>query len=224
MANHNQLQFDLGQLPPDHDLDLCANRHDILAIAVEADEELSIPVTLYYWCPPTVCILTTVIISPRLLSAVKGFISLGRFFLQDGLDISSTLSELLAERTGDLELTPQLLAELMTELITPGGQGTTTPMQLFSFPVFSADTCHAPIRDGLVPVWKWAKPDSVYRVKRGFWEADLSKALDHGEWNGGRNLRLLTGEVTEEALRIAVSGDWKFASFGILTNYLSRHV
>ncbi|KAB5580294.1 hypothetical protein GE09DRAFT_1081631 [Coniochaeta sp. 2T2.1] len=110
----------------------------------------------------------------------------------------------------------------MTVIPVPG-QGT-TPMQFFSFPVFSADPCHAPIRDDLVPVWKWAKPNSVYWVKMGFWEADLSKVLDHGEWNGGRDLRLLTGRVMEEALQIVVSEDWKFATLGSLTNYLSRHV
>jgi hypothetical protein len=144
---------------------------------------------------------------------VTGFTYLGTFFLGDELDISGTLSQLLTTRAGNRELTPQLLTNLMAELVIPG-QGSS--MRFFSFPVLSVNSNHV-FGDSLLPVWKWVKPDSIY-CKTGFWEADLSKALDDGEWNGGKDLVLLTGGVTEETLQIIVAGNRKFTSFGSLSS------
>jgi hypothetical protein len=40
-------------------------------------------------------------------------------------------------------------------------------------------------------LWKWAKPESVYAQKSGYWETPLHAALEEGEWNAGRRLYLL---------------------------------
>ncbi|KAL2176344.1 uncharacterized protein P884DRAFT_260883 [Thermothelomyces heterothallicus CBS 202.75] len=201
----------LGSLARDPDLETCSHRHDILAIAAEADEALPVPMTLYHWCPPTVHATTTVVLSPRLLSMVKGFTFLGTFFLGDELDMSEMLTRLLTERGGNPEPTSYVLTGLIAELATPG-QGTF--MHFFSFPVFSNNPSHL-FGDGLFPVWKWVKPESIYR-KTGFWEADLATVLDHGEWNAGKDLVLLSGGVAEETLGIIVAGDRKFPGLGPL--------
>ena len=46
--------------------------------------------------------------------------------------------------------------------------------------------------------------------KKGLWEADINKALDHGEWTGGKELVLLTAGVAEETLQTTVGGNRKF--------------
>lgn len=83
-----------------------------------------------------------------------------------------------------------------------------TFVQFFSFPVFS-NSPNEVSTDGLLPMWKWVKPNSIYS-KRGFWEAELHEALEHGEWNAGKDLILLTRGVSEQTLQTI--GDCKITS------------
>ena len=137
---------------------------------------------LYHWCPPAIHITATPILSRHLLSTVKGFTPLGTFFMGNDLDMSETLTKLLTELGGNSELTAQVLANLIAELAMPA-QGTF--LESFCFPVRSNNRSRV-FDDGLFPVWKWVKPESVYR-KMGLWEADITKALDHGEWTGDKS-------------------------------------
>lgn len=170
--------------------------------------------THYHWCPPTVRVVTRVVVSPRLLSTVKGFSPLGTFFLGDEFDVSKAFTKLLTEteRGGNPEPTTlKMLADLMAKIVEPS-QGAF--MQFFSFPVLSNSPSRV-LGDGLFPVWKWVKPESIY-FRKGFWEANLSKVLDHGEWNGGRDLVILAVGVAEGALQIILSGDRSFPVLGDL--------
>lgn len=83
-------------------------------------------------------------------------------------------------------------------------------MRFFSFPLFS-DSPTDLFGEGLRPVFKWAKPDGVYR-KAGFWEAELHTAVEDGEWNGGTGLVLLVRGVEEEVLRVLGGGEGRFTS------------
>jgi hypothetical protein len=78
-------------------------------------------------------------------------------------------------------------------------------LRFFSFPLYS-DSPQQVLGKGLCPIWKWAKPESIYR-KTGSWETSLHEALDNGEWNGGRNLLLLIRGVSEEKLKAMELGD-----------------
>ncbi|KZF22953.1 hypothetical protein L228DRAFT_247377 [Xylona heveae TC161] len=49
-----------------------------------------------------------------------------------------------------------------------------------------------------VLVWRWAKPESAYDRKSGFWETKIDDAIDDGEWSGGRELYLLVQSVSRE--------------------------
>jgi hypothetical protein len=142
---------------------------------------------------------------------VKGFTPLGTFFLGDYFDLSGTFTELLTERGGNPEPTPQVVADLMAEIVEPT-QGAF--MQFFSFPVFSNEPSRV-LADGRFPVWKWVKPQSIYRTN-SLWEADLSQVLDQGEWNGGKDLMILVVGVTEEILEIIGTGVRKFTTLGRL--------
>ena len=163
--------------------------------------------TLYHWCPPAIHTITQIVLPPRLLSMIKGSTSLGTFFLGDDFDLSETFTELLTERGGHPEPTAQVVADLMAELVEPT-QGAF--MQFFFFPVFSSEPSHV-LADGRFPVWKWAKPQSIYRTS-GLWEANLSKVLDQGEWNGDKDLMILVVGVREEILETIVAGLWKFST------------
>ena len=208
------------QTIPNHDLTPCCHRHHLLGTAAEADDinpGHPVPVTLYHWSPPTVRpTKITTISSPDVLQTIKGFTSLGTFVLPSGLDLSKTLPELLTatDTATDMppspEPTPQLLASLISQLPVPE-QG--DRVRFFSFPVWS-DSPTDPFGGGLLrPVFKWAKPNGVYRTA-GFWEADLHTAVEDGEWNGGRGLMLLVSGVSEEILRIVKAGEWRFRSLG----------
>ncbi|KAK4236583.1 hypothetical protein C8A03DRAFT_45452 [Achaetomium macrosporum] len=201
MVDHNLVHYDLAT---------CSHRHEILATAVEADQGCPVPVTLYHWSPPTVRAKITLVMSPDVLSAIKGFSSLGTFFLPGHFDISKTLSELLeaAPTLPSQEPTPQLFTDLISQLAMPD-QGSL--LRFFSFPVFSNSRTEI-FSDGLLPVWKWVKLDSIYR-KRGFWEAGLNKAIEDGEWNGGKNLVLLVRGVSEQTRQTIVAGERKYTSF-----------
>ena len=84
-------------------------------------------------------------------------------------------------------------------------------LQFVSFPVFG-NSPNEILRDGLLPAWKWVKPDRIYR-KTGFWEAELHNALEDGKWNGGKDLILLMRAVSEQTLQIITAGGRKITSF-----------
>ena len=75
------------------------------------------------------------------------------------LDMSETLTQLLTERGGNPELTAQVLADLIAELDVPAQR---TFLEFFSFSVLSSNPSRV-FDDGRFPVWKWVKPESVYR-------------------------------------------------------------
>lgn len=175
----------------------------------QADEADVVPVALCHWDPPTVSHVEVMAeLPPRLFSVIKDSKSLGTFCFPDYLDVAATLSDLLAalqkgsESAAGSEPTSQLLASLMGGLEV-SGEGSF--LQFFSFPLYS-ESPRQILGHGLSPIWKWAKPESIYR-KEGPWETSLHQALDDGEWNGGRNLLLLTRGVSEETLKAMESKD-----------------
>lgn len=108
--------------------------------------------------------------TPDVLPAIEGFVSLGTFSLPGDFDaIFRILSELLeaAGTPASQEPTPQLFADLMiSRLATPDqGQGSSSRLRFFSFPVFSNSPTEI-FSDGLLPVWKWVKPEQQIPQKR----------------------------------------------------------
>ena len=137
--------------------------------------------------------------SPGGLSAIKGFTPLGAFLVADYLNMSETLSQLLAKNLPEhglgLDPTPQLLADLVAQLPEPVDRGEL--LQFFSFPVFGNSPDRV-LSDGPRPAWTWSKPGSAYR-KAGSWGADLDKVLEDGEWSAGKDLLLLVKGVSDQA-------------------------
>lgn len=146
--------------------------------------------------------------SPSALPVIKNFTSLGTFFLSDEIDISQPLSDLLTATAPSPQPTSQLLTDVVARLPQPK-RGTF--LQFSSFPVFGDIPDHVSIHE-LLPVWKWIKPGSPYRTT-GFWEAELDKVLEDGEWNAGKELVLLVRGVSEEKLQSARAGGRKIINF-----------
>ena len=152
------------------------------------------------------------ILPPSALSTIKGFTSFGTFFVPENLDIPETFPEFVtADSPSDQDPEPWSIARLIAQLdVTP--DRARRFLQFFSFPVFGNSPDLA-FSDMLLPVWKWVKPDGAYR-KNGFWEAELSGALEDGRWNGGNDLVVLMGGVPEQTKRTIASSElgWKFTS------------
>ena len=144
---------------------------------------------------------------PAVLATIKGYTSLGTLFLPKHFDLPEALSKILAE-TSHPKPTAQLLIEVTARLEMPS-EGSL--FNFFSFPVLSSYSDEI-LHDGLVPVWRWVKPNSPYR-KAGFWEVGLQQALEDGEWNGGKKLSLLIREVLEPTLRAFIATRSKTTSF-----------
>lgn len=169
--------------------------------------------TLYHWSPLAIHKKTIVFVSQDNLQIIKGITPLGTFFLSDDLDISTMLSESLTTTPSNPDPTPQLLTDLIARIPTPDSGSF---IQFFSFPVFSNIPTDI-LGDNLLPIWKWAKPESVYR-KTGFWEPELGHALEDGEWNGGKGLTLLSRLVSEEVMQRVRAGHIKYMDFDRLSD------
>ena len=152
--------------------------------------------------------------SPDSLAAIKDFKSLGTFSVPDNVrfELSRPLSEHFpaAGTPEGQEPTPDMLTGLMSH---SGISDVESRVRLFSFPVFSGSPTEI-FSDGLLPIWKWVKPSSVYNRKCGRWEPTIQKALEDGEWNAGKDLDLLVRIVSEEMMERVKAGGVKYVNFG----------
>ncbi|CAK7228662.1 hypothetical protein SBRCBS47491_006983, partial [Sporothrix bragantina] len=77
------------------------------------------------------------------------------------------------------------------------------PLQLWSFSVRSdveGNNIFTTSPDKAL-TWKWCKPDSPYH-KNSQWFKELHEVLEHGSWNGGKNLTLLARLETEDPIHM----------------------
>jgi hypothetical protein len=100
--------------------------------------------------------------------------------------------------TGESLSEPEIITSIVEELQkntkqAANAESTTT---FFVISVFS-NAEDALFEGGSVPVWKWARPNSVYDRKAGFWEIDISSAIENGEFEGGMELYLLVRGIPE---------------------------
>ncbi|KAK0614497.1 hypothetical protein B0T14DRAFT_309792 [Immersiella caudata] len=188
--------------PPDYELSVFTHPHKILVtvpIPVNSPSEPTSLVRLYIWSQLSVQEIDGLLLTTELLSTIRGLTSLGAFHIP--YDCNLTLADKLSAFllvSSNRELGTETLSSAMMQINNayPGRKGVTE--QFFAFPVFSNRSDHPIGDEALLPVWKWVKPDSPYR-KSGFWEKDLHAALEDGGWNGGKELSVLMGAVSEEA-------------------------
>jgi hypothetical protein len=83
-------------------------------------------------------------------------------------------------------------------------------MTLFTLPVYF-DIPDAAAEDRLV--WKWAKPDSTYPRKTGYWEESLQDAITDADWNAGGGVMILARYVAETEWEEMTRGGKKIIHF-----------
>ncbi|CAK7229746.1 hypothetical protein SCUCBS95973_007332 [Sporothrix curviconia] len=153
--------------------------------------------------------LTTPLLDPHPhLASLCGFEDLGTLRIDAEADLLGMLAatddaeyDFCESESEDDETGRQKpsLAECVRQLrqrLQSGGCGGGTsshqrPLQLWAFSARSetgASNVFAEADRALT--WKWCKPDSAYTKQSG-WFLQLHELLDHGSWNGGKNLTLL---------------------------------
>lgn len=155
---------------------------------------------IHYWTArsPTTTITIYSQLSIDSFQHVRNFRELGTFTLPTGIetsDVHQCLTSLITESpavSSDPEIIPRIVAQLSS---LPQNKGLS--VQLFSIPVFGS-SAEGLLAGGPIPVWKWAKPTSLYGRKIGPWEIELGKAIEDGEWTAGKELQILVKGVSEE--------------------------
>lgn len=135
---------------------------------------------------------------------IRGYRDLGTFTLPvTNNDTAAAELRFFSSLVDDVSYEGEPSSEIMARLSTARHRTSThagPSVQVFAFPVQSGTA------DGLVsdrtqkPVWKWSKPNSYYYSKTGFWEVEIDRAVEDGEWRAGRELQLLVRGVSTEKL------------------------
>jgi hypothetical protein len=177
---------------------VCAHPH-LLLISVTKSIDGSGTTVLHHWTArsPTSSISIYTHLDVNSLRQVRSFRELGTFTLPIAIasaDIHQYLTSLITKSStvsSDPEIIPHIVAQLSS---LPQNQGLS--VQFFSIPVLS-NSPEALLTGGPIPVWKWAKPTSSYGRKTGFWEVEMGRAIEDGEWAAGKELLILVKGVSE---------------------------
>ncbi|KAI0888813.1 uncharacterized protein GGS22DRAFT_63294 [Annulohypoxylon maeteangense] len=194
---------------PDADLTTYTHPHTLLAVRSPSST------VLHYWSPrspstasiaPLDSNIHTMIpinLEPSSIQLIRGFHDLGTFTLpttdnnNDTTAISQFFSSLVGNITHDVEPSSEIITRLSAAPRHPPTDSGLS-IQVFAIPVQS-NTIGDLFGNGVHKlVWKWAKPDSYYEPKTGFWEVEMDRAVEDGEWRAGRNLQLLVRGVSSK--------------------------
>ncbi|KAE8391915.1 hypothetical protein ETB97_002589 [Aspergillus alliaceus] len=158
----------------DPDLKIHIHPHSLLVSITRKDHQI-LPTVLHYWDhDSSIAILTK--LTENQLQHIRGFQEVGTFSppveeVSDSLALHRHFTPFVAGK-GNREAVDFVVGRL--EGVGDGIVGVT--LQIFIISVFGVE-CGSLLRGGLAPVWKWAKPESVYYRKTGFWEAEVESAI-----------------------------------------------
>lgn len=198
-------------------MDICSHPHELLVSINTADHDPS--TVLHHWdftstekttVTPSLAIPTS--LSLNSLQHIRGFRDLGSCWLPatevaDDTRLHDYFTSLISDDDGGQKSPFSSDAEIISCILervhrTPSSPQDIT-VQLFAISVLSNST-GALFTGGPFPLWKWAKPESVYGeltfqgVLTGSWETDVEKLIAKGERSAGKDLQLLMRGVSEE--------------------------
>lgn len=176
----------------DPDLAAFSHPHVLLISVIKSVDGLGATM-VHYWtaCSPTTSITIYSQLGISSFQHVRNFQELGTFTLPMEIEPSNVhqcLTSLITESptiSSDPEIIPHIVAQLSS---LPQNKGLS--VQLFSIPVFG-NSAEGLLTGGPIPLWKWAKPTSIYGRTMGSWELELGKAIEDGEWTAGKELQIL---------------------------------
>ena len=70
-------------------------------------------------------------------------------------------------------------------------------VRMFTISVFT-NSANYLFQNGSTPVWKWAKPQTVYEAKSGFWEFEPTYVIIDGKRRAGKELMLLMRGIQDK--------------------------
>ncbi|KAE8133344.1 hypothetical protein BDV38DRAFT_274426 [Aspergillus pseudotamarii] len=194
--------------PEDPDLKTHIHPHTLLISITRKDAQI-LPTVLHYWNHDSAIAIVTKLTEAQ-LHYIRGFEEVGTFPPPiEGVCDSLALHRYfvsLVEGKGNREAVDDAISQLRGGGGGGGGGGSDTTscrnrgkvdFRIFVITVFGVESEDL-LRGGLAPVWKWAKPESVYYPRTGFWEAEVESVLADAEWMAGRGLQLLVQGVSEE--------------------------
>lgn len=203
---------------PDPDMETYAYPHTML-ISLCSAAPSSASTVLHYWdvesterTSPTPQILIHTQLTLDNLRSIHGFQQLGTFTLpvsttSGSAGISQFLMSLVTDGDGYesqfLAASPNSSDEIITRILAQlrklqsATAQETVSFQLVTIPVFS-NTAKVLSAGESIPLWKWAKPTSLYGLKSGWWQREIDRAIEDGERNAGKDLQLIVRAVSEE--------------------------
>ena len=139
------------------------------------------------------------------LKSIRGFQDLGTWQIPvakaaDVAERHNYLSSLVADRNKQeppVSNETEIVSRIMDRLHRTSAPADSVSVRLFTISVLG-DGTETLFTGGPAPVWKWAKPESAYDLKSGFWETELDRAIMDGEWAAGGALLLLVQGVSEK--------------------------
>ncbi|RAQ53905.1 hypothetical protein AFGD_007711 [Aspergillus flavus] len=210
--------------PEDPDLETHIHPHTLLVSITRKDAQI-LPTVLHYWNhDSSIAILTK--LTAAQLDHIRGFKEVGTFpppaeGVCDSLALHRCFASLV-EGKGNREAVDEVISQLRGSGDITSSKDCEVEFCVFVITVFGVKS-EGLLTGGLAPVWKWAKPESVYYPRTGFWEAEVESVLADAEWMAGRGLQLLMQGVSEETkqeLRRArskiTSIDWDIDCLGFL--------
>ncbi|KAB8078228.1 hypothetical protein BDV29DRAFT_152950 [Aspergillus leporis] len=185
--------------PPPHieDPDLKTHTHaHTLLISITQEGPHILPTVLHYWNLESSSAILTKLTRDQ-LQLIRGFRELGAFSttaerVNDSLELHRYFTPIVAGK-GNREAVDFVVSCLEK---TSDTDAVDVVFHLSTVEVFGPRP-EGVLDGGPAPVWKWAKPESVYAVRSGFWEAEVESALRDGEWMGGKGLWLSVRGVSE---------------------------
>jgi hypothetical protein len=106
---------------------------------------------------------------------------------------------------------PQIVTKLIANLHshTDASNSDTIEVRILSITVLGEESSDPVIPQGCKLLWKWAKPQSQYYRKSGFWNYSLTRVLVDAEWNAGKGVLVLVKAVEEDEYERVVRGEMK---------------
>ncbi|KAE8322068.1 hypothetical protein BDV39DRAFT_210094 [Aspergillus sergii] len=185
--------------PEDPDLETHIHPYTLLVSITRKDAQI-LPTVLHYWNhDSSIGILTK--LTEAQLDHIRGFEEVGTFpppveGVFDSLALHRYFASLVEEK-GNREAVDEPISRLRGGGDITLSRDCEVEFCVFVITVFGVES-EGLLTGGLVPVWKLAKPESVYYPRTGFWEAEAEPVLADAEWMAGRGLQLLVQGVSEE--------------------------
>ena len=213
------------------------HRHDVYITTAASQQEISGSESkdgltdrgfarLHFWPPGSSSSIATPLSSsipgefkPEIFTAVQGFRDCGNFTLprETGPDhlqqrvhdeLSSRLREAIRTAVPGPENVDSVVSMNLNQEDTDSDNNDALTVHIYKIHVFTKNADALSGSEETPLLFKWAKPQSIYDRKSGFWEPGLLDVLDDGTFNAGKELKVLVRGVSVQQME-TLRGRWR---------------